>query len=103
MRVTRFSLMRDRPAASSQPLTEVSPTARQGELHSPAPLDPNAMKSLGSTPNGLRLERMQASPLWNGRAFRNVHPVLPRLLRTDVQMPTVREFLFGGDDAGASA
>lgn len=55
------------------------------------------MKSLGSTPNGLRLERMQASPLWNGRAFRNVHPVLPRLLRTDVQMPTVREFLFGGD------
>jgi hypothetical protein len=40
---------------------------------------------------------MQSSPLWNDDAFRNVHPVLPRLLRTDVAMPTVREFLFGGD------
>jgi L-ascorbate metabolism protein UlaG (beta-lactamase superfamily) len=55
------------------------------------------MKSIGSTPNGLRLERMQASPRWHGDAFRNVRPVLPRLLRTDVAMPSVREFLFGGD------
>lgn len=43
------------------------------------------------------MERMQASPLWHGGAFRNVHPVLPQLLRRDVAMPTVREFLFGGD------
>ncbi len=55
------------------------------------------MKAIGSTPNGLRLERMQASPRWHGDAFRNLRPVLPRLLRTDVAMPTVREFLFGGD------
>ncbi|MGE5130918.1 MAG: MBL fold metallo-hydrolase, partial [Sphingomonadaceae bacterium] len=40
---------------------------------------------------------MQASPLWHGGAFRNMHPVLPQLLRRDVAMPTVREFLFGGD------
>jgi len=55
------------------------------------------MKSLGRKPDGLRRERMQSSRLWDGSAFRNVHPVLPRLLRTDVAMPTVREFLFGGD------
>ena len=55
------------------------------------------MKSLGRKPDGERRERMQSSPLWDGGAFRNVHPVLPRLLRTDVAMPTVREFLFGGD------
>jgi L-ascorbate metabolism protein UlaG (beta-lactamase superfamily) len=55
------------------------------------------MKSLGSKPDGLRRERIQASPLWEGGAFRNVHPVLPRLLRTDVAMPSVRDFLFGGD------
>lgn len=55
------------------------------------------MKSLGGKPDGLRRERMQSSPLWDGAAFRNVRPVLPRLLRTDVSMPTVREFLFGGD------
>ena len=55
------------------------------------------MKSLGRTPDGSRRERIQASPLWDGAGFRNVHPVMPRLLRTDVAMPTVREFLFGGD------
>ena len=55
------------------------------------------MKSLGAKPDGLRLERMQASPRWHGGAFRNVHPMLSRLLRSDVAVPTVREFLFGGD------
>ena len=55
------------------------------------------MKSLGSRPDGLRRERVQSSPLWHGGAFRNVHPMLPRLLRTDVAMPTIREFLFAGD------
>ena len=48
------------------------------------------MKSLGKIPDGLRRERMQSSPLWHGGAFRNVHPVLPRLLQTNVAMPTVR-------------
>jgi L-ascorbate metabolism protein UlaG (beta-lactamase superfamily) len=55
------------------------------------------MKSLGKIPDGLRRERMQSSPLWHGGAFRNVYPVLPRLLQTNVAMPTVREFLFAGD------
>lgn len=55
------------------------------------------MKSLGSKPDGLRLERMRASPRWHGGAFRNVHPILPHLLRSDVPMPSVREFLFGGE------
>ncbi len=50
----------------------------------------------GSQSSGLRQERTQASPLWHGGTFRNVHPVLPRLLRTDVAMPTVRDFLFAG-------
>ena len=55
------------------------------------------MRSLGSKPDGLRLERMRASKLWHGGAFRNVHPILPRLLDSPVPMPTVREFLFGGE------
>jgi len=52
------------------------------------------LRSVGGTPNGLRLERMRASPRWDGGAFRNVHPVLPRLLRPRVTAPTVSEFLF---------
>jgi len=55
------------------------------------------MKALGQKPSGLRLERIRASRLWDGNAFRNVHPVLPRLLKSDVPMPTLSEFLFGGD------
>jgi L-ascorbate metabolism protein UlaG (beta-lactamase superfamily) len=61
------------------------------------------MKSLGSTPNGLRLERIKASPLWSGGAFRNLRPVLPRLLQADASPPTIREFLFGGDRRVPSA
>ena len=37
------------------------------------------MKSLGGKPEGARLERIKASPLWAGRQFRNVHPVIPGL------------------------
>ncbi len=55
------------------------------------------MKPPDEKPGGLRLERIQSSPLWHGGTFRNVHPVLPRLLRTDVAMPTIRDFLFAGD------
>jgi L-ascorbate metabolism protein UlaG (beta-lactamase superfamily) len=55
------------------------------------------MRSLGSKPDGLRLERMRASALWHRGAFRNVRPILPRLLDSPVPMPTVSEFLFGGD------
>ena len=35
------------------------------------------MKSFGKRADGLRLERMRASPRWAGEGFRNVHPILP--------------------------
>ena len=54
------------------------------------------MKSLGAKSQGLRLERMQASPRWAGEGFRNVHPVLPGLRDTDGPRPTLSEFLRGG-------
>jgi len=37
------------------------------------------MKSLGSRPQGARLERIKASPLWAGERFRKLHPVMPGL------------------------
>jgi L-ascorbate metabolism protein UlaG (beta-lactamase superfamily) len=43
----------------------------------------------------LRLERMQASPRFSRGKFRNIHPVLPELMRGAVPMPPLREFLFG--------
>jgi hypothetical protein len=41
------------------------------------------MKSLGARPEGARLERIKASPLWAGERFRNVHPVIPTSLPRD--------------------
>jgi L-ascorbate metabolism protein UlaG (beta-lactamase superfamily) len=55
------------------------------------------MKSLGSKPDGLRLERIQSSPLWDGSTFRNMHPLLSRLLKPGVAAPTLSAFLFDGD------
>ena len=55
------------------------------------------MKSLGGKPEGARLERMKASPRWAGAGFRNLHPVLPGLRDPNVPMPTLAEFLCGGD------
>lgn len=54
------------------------------------------MKSLGRKPDGLRLERIQASPLWAGESFRNKHPVLPGLRDATAPRPTLTEFLCGG-------
>jgi L-ascorbate metabolism protein UlaG (beta-lactamase superfamily) len=54
------------------------------------------MKSLGRKPDGLRLERIRSSPLWDGGTFRNMHPLLPRLLKPNVAAPTVSAFLFEG-------
>ncbi len=51
------------------------------------------MKTLGARANGLRLERMQASPLWAGAGFRNVYPVIPGLRDLSVPSPTLTEFL----------
>ena len=55
------------------------------------------MKSIGKKPDGLRLERMKASLLWAGEAFRNVHPVLPGLRDLGIERPTLSEFLCGGN------
>lgn len=52
------------------------------------------MRALGRKPNGLRLERIHASSLWDGGAFRNMHPLLPRLLKPAVAAPTLSAFLF---------
>ncbi len=55
------------------------------------------MKSLGRKPEGARLERLKASPLWDGERFRNVHPILPGLRAANAAMPTIGEFLCGGE------
>lgn len=55
------------------------------------------MKTFGKRSEGLRLERMRASPLWAGEGFRNRHPVLPGLRDATAPRPTLKEFLFGGD------
>jgi L-ascorbate metabolism protein UlaG (beta-lactamase superfamily) len=55
------------------------------------------MKSFGQRAQGERLERMQASPRWNGQGFRNVFPVAPGLRDKSVAMPSVKDFLLGGE------
>ncbi len=55
------------------------------------------MKSLGARAAGERLERMRASPRWSGEGFRNLHPVLPGLRDPGAKMPTLAEFLCGGE------
>jgi len=55
------------------------------------------MKSLGRKPEGARLERIKASPLWAGDRFRNAHPIIPGLRDPNAKMPTVSEFICGGE------
>ena len=63
------------------------------------------MKSLGARgalqQPGLRLERMQASPMWNGGAehggFRNVAPIRPGLRDPNAKFPSLADFLCGGE------
>ena len=55
------------------------------------------MRSLGKKPDGARLERIKASPLWNGERFANVHPVIPGLRDPKASMPTLADFLLGGE------
>src|SRR5271165_308888 len=55
------------------------------------------MKSLGSKPQGARLERIKASPLWTGDRFRNLHPVIPGLRDPGASMPSLGDFLCGGE------
>jgi L-ascorbate metabolism protein UlaG (beta-lactamase superfamily) len=55
------------------------------------------MRSLGGKSQGARLERIKASLLWAGERFRNVHPILPGLRDPNAAMPTLKEFLCGGE------
>ena len=55
------------------------------------------MRTFGSRADGLRLERMRASPLWAGDGFRNLHPIAPGLRDAAVAMPSVMDFLCGGE------
>jgi L-ascorbate metabolism protein UlaG (beta-lactamase superfamily) len=55
------------------------------------------VKSLGARSHGARLERVKASPRWAGEGFRNLHPILPGLRNPNVPMPTLTEFLCGGE------
>ena len=55
------------------------------------------MKSLCRKPEGARLERIKASPLWAGERFRNVHPVILGLRDPNASMPTISDFLCGGE------
>ena len=54
------------------------------------------MRSLGRRPEGERLERIKASPLWDGERFTNVHPVMPGLREPGATMPAISDFLCGG-------
>jgi L-ascorbate metabolism protein UlaG (beta-lactamase superfamily) len=54
------------------------------------------MKSLGSKPAGLRLERIRASQQWRGEAFANLHPIAHGLIDPTAARPTLGEFLRGG-------
>ena len=57
----------------------------------------DAVKSLGTRAAGARLERMKASALWAGDRFQNMHPVLPNLRDPAVPMPSLKEFMCGGE------
>ncbi len=51
------------------------------------------MKTFGKQAAGLRLERMRASPRWEGEGFKNLYPALPDLKAGS--MPRIGEFLCG--------
>ncbi len=40
---------------------------------------------------------MKASPLWAGDRFQNLHPVLPNLRDAAVPMPSIKDFIYGGE------
>lgn len=55
------------------------------------------MKSLGKQPAGERLERMRGSPRWRDGRFANHHPILAGLRDPNVPMPSITEFICGGE------
>ena len=60
------------------------------------------MSALGGKVRGLRKERIQASPRFDGQAFVNVHPAIPGL-KQGTALPTLREYLCGGQRRTPSA
>lgn len=52
---------------------------------------------MGKRAEGARLERMQASPRWRDGGFRNLHPITPGLRDPAVPMPSLSDFLWGGE------
>ncbi|CAM5793823.1 MAG: MBL fold metallo-hydrolase [Burkholderiales bacterium] len=54
------------------------------------------MKSFGHLAHGARLERMHASPLWQGEGFRNQYPIAAGLRDASVPMPSLRDLLWPG-------
>ena len=54
------------------------------------------MKALGARADGLRLERMQDSPMWAGAGFRNVYPIPPGLRDLTAKFPSLGDFICGG-------
>jgi L-ascorbate metabolism protein UlaG (beta-lactamase superfamily) len=55
------------------------------------------MQTLGQRAEGERLERMRASPLWRDGGFRNLHPIAEGLRDPAVSMPSIKDFLTGGE------
>ncbi len=55
------------------------------------------MVSLGKKPQGERLARIKASPAWAGDRFRNIHPVMDGLRDPAMPMPSVADFVCGGE------
>ena len=55
------------------------------------------MRSIGTRADGARLERMKASSLLVGDRFQNVHPVLPNLRDPTMPMPSLKDFMCGGE------
>ena len=55
------------------------------------------MKSLGKKPAGARLERIKASPRWADDRFRNLHPIPAGLRDPNASMPSLSDFLCGGE------
>ena len=51
------------------------------------------MKTFGQRATGERLERMRASPMWNGSGFRNLAPIAPGLRDPGTPMPSITEML----------
>src|SRR5271154_884220 len=55
------------------------------------------MRSLGSKPQGARLERIKASARWAGDRFRNAYEIPPGLRDPNASMPSLTDFLCGGE------